>query len=115
MDAQREKCLIQTRSPEARLPLKTQQEFPGGSMGEGSSVGIAVAQADAVVRVRSLAQALPHALGTAKKKKKKKNADFLSRTLRTYWILKNPFNSTTYLELGRLSKAHLPGAYMECI
>ena len=46
-------------------------------MGEGSSVGIAVAQADAVVRVRSLAQALPHALGTAKKKKKKMQTFFL--------------------------------------
>ena len=53
-------------------------EFPGGPVGSESGVVTAVAQVTAVVQVPSLAQELPHVLGVAKKKKKKR-----SRT----WVL----------------------------
>ena len=44
------------------------EEFPGGSVGEGSGVVMAVAQVPAVVLVRSLAQEFPPATGMAKGK-----------------------------------------------
>ena len=43
------------------------REFPGGSAGSGSDIVTAVALVTALVWVRSLAQELLHAVGTAKK------------------------------------------------
>ena len=51
---------------------KTDKEFPGGAVSQGSSIVTAVAQVTAEAQVQSLAQKLPHAKSTAKKKKKKK-------------------------------------------
>ena len=48
-----------------------EKKFPGGSVGGGSGIVTAVAQVTAVLRVPPLAQELPHAMGSAKKKKKK--------------------------------------------
>ena len=45
-------------------------EFPGGSVGEGCGVVMAVAWVTAVVWVQSLAQKLLHAAGATGKKKK---------------------------------------------
>lgn len=47
-------------------------EFPGGAVGLGSVITAAAQIAD-VARVWCLAQELPHAWGTAKKKTKTKN------------------------------------------
>ena len=52
----------------SRMPL----EFPGSSVGKGSSVVAAVAWVAATVQVRPLAWEFLHATGVAKKKKKKK-------------------------------------------
>lgn len=43
-------------------------EFPGGSAREGSSIVIAVARVTVVAQVWPLTQALPYAMGAAKKK-----------------------------------------------
>ena len=48
------------------------REFLCGTVGYRSSIIIAMALVTTVARVRSLAQELPHAIGTTKKKKKKK-------------------------------------------
>ena len=47
-------------------------EFPSGLAGEESRVVTAVAAVTAVAQVQSLVQEIPHAVGTAEKKKKKK-------------------------------------------
>ena len=48
-------------------------EFPSGLAGEESRVVTAVAAVTAVAQVQSLVQEIPHAVGTAEKKKKKKD------------------------------------------
>ena len=46
-------------------------EFPGGAVDSGSGVVTAVVWITAVARVQSLTQELPHAVGIAKKRRKK--------------------------------------------
>ena len=50
----------------------TEQEFPGGTVDQGSSIVTTVALVAAMMQVGSMAQELPNAVGVAKKKKKEK-------------------------------------------
>ena len=50
---------------------------PGGSVGYGSGIVTAMALVTAVVQIPSWGRALPHAIGTAKKLKKKSFEGFL--------------------------------------
>ena len=63
-------------------------EFPGGSAREGSSIVIAVARVTVVAQVWPLTQALPYAMGAAKKihkNKKNKNMIKLPQLKKSYW------------------------------
>ena len=50
--------------------MKGKQEFPCGTVDEGSSIVAAIAQVTAIMQVHSLAWECPHATGAAKGKKK---------------------------------------------
>ena len=58
--------------------MNQDQKHPCGTVGQGPCVATAVAQVTTAGQVLSLAQELPYAMGSAKKKKKKPRSSHIN-------------------------------------